>query len=42
MQDVIGGWFADKEKSGGGMLIDAAIHQIDEVMYLMGYETGKN
>ena len=35
--NVIGGWFADKEKSGGGMLIDAAIHQIDEVMYLMGY-----
>ena len=33
----INGWFADKTKSGGGWLIDAAIHQIDEVMYLMGY-----
>lgn len=34
---AIGGWFADKEKAGGGMLIDATIHQIDEIMYLMGY-----
>ena len=33
---AIGGWFADKKKSGGGNLIDATIHQIDEVMYLMG------
>ncbi len=35
--NVIDGWFVDKQKSGGGMLMDAAIHQIDEVMYLMGY-----
>ena len=34
---VLRGWFADKTKSGGGMLMDAAIHQIDQVMYLMGY-----
>lgn len=33
----LGGWYVDKEKSGGGTLMDAAIHQIDEVMYLMGY-----
>lgn len=34
---VLHGWFTDKEKSGGGILIDGAIHQIDQVMYLMGY-----
>ncbi len=34
---VLNGWFADKTKSGGGNLMDAAIHQIDLVMYLMGY-----
>ena len=35
--NCISGWFADKNKSGGGMLMDATIHQIDEVMYYMGY-----
>ena len=35
--DTIGGWFRDKSKSGGGALIDAAIHQLDAVLYLMGY-----
>lgn len=35
--DIVGGWFSDKSKAGGGDLIDGAIHQIDEVMYLMGY-----
>ena len=34
---VINGWFADKAKAGGGMLIDSAVHLIDQVMYLMGY-----
>ncbi len=34
---VLHGWFTDKERSGGGILIDGAIHQIDQVMYLMGY-----
>lgn len=34
---VLHGWFTDKEKSGGGILIDGAIHQIDQAMYLMGY-----
>lgn len=34
---VVGGWFMDKAKSGGGPLIDSGIHQIDEAMYLMGY-----
>lgn len=34
---AINGWFVDKTKSGGGMLIDGAIHQIDQAMYLMGY-----
>ena len=33
----IGGWFRDKTKSGGGCLIDAAIHQLDLMLYFMGY-----
>lgn len=35
--DNQGGWFMDKEKSGGGRLIDGAIHEIDSALYLMGY-----
>lgn len=31
-----GGWFGDKEKSGGGPLIDLGVHVIDLVRYLMG------
>lgn len=31
-----GGWFADKEKSGGGPLIDLGVHVIDICWYLMG------
>ncbi|WP_408011082.1 Gfo/Idh/MocA family protein [Pseudalkalibacillus sp. A8] len=31
-----GGWFADKQKSGGGPLIDIGIHVIDLCWYLMG------
>lgn len=31
-----GGWFTDKEQSGGGPLIDLGVHIIDLVMYLMG------
>lgn len=31
-----GGWFADKEKSGGGPLIDLGVHIIDICWYLMG------
>lgn len=30
------GWFADKEKSGGGPLIDLGVHMIDMSRYLMG------
>lgn len=33
----IGGWFRDKTKAGGGCLIDAAIHQLDLMLYFMGY-----
>lgn len=33
----IGGWFRDKEKCGGGQLMDAAIHQLDILLYYMGY-----
>lgn len=31
-----GGWFTDKEQSGGGPLIDLGVHLIDLAMYLMG------
>jgi predicted dehydrogenase len=31
-----GGWFTDKEQSGGGPLIDLGVHIIDLTMYLMG------
>lgn len=30
-------WFVDKKKSGGGHLMDAAIHELDALLYLMGY-----
>ncbi len=30
-------WFLDKERSGGGPLIDLGVHYIDLVMYFMGY-----
>lgn len=30
------GWFCNKEKSGGGPLIDIAVHVIDACWYLMG------
>lgn len=33
----IGGWFTNKELSGGGALIDSVIHQLDTVLYIMGY-----
>ncbi len=33
----LGGWFRDKSKSGGGCLMDAAIHQLDLLLWLMGY-----
>ncbi|MFC4811453.1 Gfo/Idh/MocA family protein [Paenibacillus sp. GCM10023250] len=31
-----GGWFSDKERSGGGPLIDLGVHIIDICWYLMG------
>lgn len=31
-----GGWFADRERSGGGPLIDIGVHVIDLCWYLMG------
>lgn len=35
--DKTGGWFLNKSRSGGGPLIDANIHEIDSILYLMGY-----
>lgn len=32
----IGGWFTQKECSGGGALIDIGVHALDSVWYLMG------
>ena len=40
--DKFVGWFLDKKKSGGGMLMDGAIHQLDLVLYLMGYPKVKS
>lgn len=31
------GWFLDKKKAGGGALFDGAVHELDELLYLMGY-----
>lgn len=31
-----GGWFSDKERSGGGPVIDLGVHMIDLVRYLSG------
>lgn len=31
-----GGWYSRREK-GGGFLMDAAIHELDNALYLMGY-----
>lgn len=31
-----GGWFCDKERSGGGPLIDIGVHPLDLTRYLMG------
>lgn len=38
----VGGWFSDKSRSGGGMLIDGAIHEIDAALYIMGYPKVKS
>lgn len=32
----VGGWFLDKTRSGGGVLIDIGIHALDAAWYLMG------
>lgn len=37
----VGGWFVNKEKAGGGMLIDGAIHELDSALYIMGYPRPK-
>lgn len=32
-----GVWFTDKQKSGGGPLIDLGVHYLDLVLYIMGF-----
>ena len=32
-----GGWFADRRFTKGGTVFDAAIHEIDELLYVLGY-----
>lgn len=32
----VGGWFLDKSRAGGGVLIDIGIHALDAAWYLMG------
>jgi len=32
-----GGWFGNKEMSGGGPLIDLGVHRLDLALWLMGY-----
>lgn len=32
-----GGWFSQKEQSGGGPLIDIGVHRLDLALWLMGY-----
>ncbi len=40
--NAVNGWFVDKTKSGGGMLMDATIHEVDLALYLMGYPKPKS
>lgn len=35
-QGVPGGWFSEKEKAGGGPLIDVGVHLVDLAWWLMG------
>ncbi len=34
---IMGGWFSQKDKSGGGPLMDLGVHRIDLALWLMGY-----
>lgn len=33
----LGGWFTDREQSGGGPLIDLGVHRLDLALWLMGH-----
>ena len=37
--DVPGGWRADPELAGGGMLIDGGVHYVNHLVYLGGFPT---
>ena len=38
----LAGWFVNKDRAGGGKLMDACIHQLDEALYLMGFPKVKS
>lgn len=38
----LSGWFVDKKRAGGGMLMDAAIHEVDFAMAMMNYPKPKS
>jgi predicted dehydrogenase len=33
----LGGWFTQKQKSGGGVLIDIGVHMLDLAMWMLGF-----
>ncbi len=33
----LGGWFTDKNMSGGGVIIDIGVHILDQLLYILGY-----
>lgn len=38
----LAGWFVNKDRAGGGKLMDACIHQLDMALYLMGFPKVKS
>lgn len=38
----LAGWFVNKDRAGGGKMMDACIHHLDEALYLMGFPKVKS
>ncbi len=34
---AIGGWFMTKSRAGGGVMFDVGVHELDLMLYMMGY-----